>query len=356
MFSVGHTKGQAANEDSTTDKKHSFTSPTADLTLLSSDGVDFHVHVAILADASPVFEDMFTLSSAKEYGDHPIITMPEDSRALNTLLELCYPSRVPELGDLDNVLEVVTAIDKYKMSDGIRAQVEAYLRRLEFLESEPWRVYGLAYCLKLPDLVKAAAKQTLKKPIPEVAAQGMGSELAGVSGLAMFKLICYRQKCASLIAPLIAKGAEFERAYQNSKSPCRTAQNFRPPIPAHIQPSNERLLCAACDDKSWTNAYLHVLRDAFTSTPYGGALLRVDVLRSATSTFCNSGCATCKQRGEIAPSLVECNARIAQWLDDEIVKVGFYVAISTPCYNRRNITDSIRDVVGAKEHYTVESL
>lgn len=240
---------------------------------------------------------------------------------MKTLLELCYPSTVPELGDLGRVQELIATVNKYQLSRGVMARIENFLRRPEFLESEPWRVYGLACRLKLGNLIEAAAKETLKKPIPEAAMQGMDLELPNVSGLAMFKLICYRQKCASLIAPIISKGAEFERVYQNSKSPIRTPKNFRPPIPAHTQPFDERLACPSCGDKSWTDAYLHVLQDTFTATPYGGALLQVNVLRLTTSTFCNSGCATCKQRGELASSLVECNARIAHWLDEEVAKV-----------------------------------
>ena len=41
--------------------EHPFNKPTADVILRSSDDVDFRVHKVILAEASPVFEGMFSI-------------------------------------------------------------------------------------------------------------------------------------------------------------------------------------------------------------------------------------------------------------------------------------------------------
>lgn len=88
-----------------------FTKPTADLALISSDGVIFRVHRIILAEASTFFETMFTLpqpapsvtppsdhnSAQEEYDGLPAIHVTETERVLESLLRLCYPIDDPIL-------------------------------------------------------------------------------------------------------------------------------------------------------------------------------------------------------------------------------------------------------------------
>ncbi|KAH9912576.1 uncharacterized protein B0H18DRAFT_242039 [Fomitopsis serialis] len=82
-----------------TDAPFPFDSPHADVILQSCDGVNFRVRKAILAEASPVFDSMFTLPSGQsaEANDNnsqdlPIVPVTEDSTALTGLLHLCYPA------------------------------------------------------------------------------------------------------------------------------------------------------------------------------------------------------------------------------------------------------------------------
>lgn len=300
--------------DGTTIFEHSFTSPTADLILRSSDSIDFRVHKLFLSDVSPVFADMFSLPQPNDSKDIldglPVVPLSEDSKIVNTLLEFCYPSKVPKPTDLDELRDVLIAADKYSMSEAIAAQCEGFLRRSEFLEKEPWRVYGIACRWGLADLAKAAAKETLKQPVPQDATQG--KELQHASGLSVFKLFCYRHKCASLINPLVDDGAAFLTAF-------RMGDNFcNPELAAH---TGTGWRCPACQSKLWNKNYLNIIKNAFVSAPYGGILLQPSVIVPSTAVVYCSGCVSCNQRSGLVESLIACNVRIGRWLDAEIAKV-----------------------------------
>ncbi|KAI1781666.1 hypothetical protein LXA43DRAFT_1159819, partial [Ganoderma leucocontextum] len=86
----------------TRDTPHPFDQRSADVTLRTSDSVQFHVHTLILPQASPVFATMFELpqplampGSFPESSEvpliRPVIDVAEDSKALEPLLQLCYP-------------------------------------------------------------------------------------------------------------------------------------------------------------------------------------------------------------------------------------------------------------------------
>ena len=102
-----------------------FDNPAADIILRSSDGVNFHVHSIILAEASPVFADMLsipqpanTMSRIKSKGvseGKPIVNLSEESQTLDRLLRLCYPVRDPVLDTLSDVYPVLSAAMKYEM-------------------------------------------------------------------------------------------------------------------------------------------------------------------------------------------------------------------------------------------------
>jgi hypothetical protein len=71
-----------------------FDVPDANLVVQSSDFVNYRVHKPILAMASPVFKDLFSLPqpSDNEYVDGlPMVQLSEDSDLLNTLVSMLYP-------------------------------------------------------------------------------------------------------------------------------------------------------------------------------------------------------------------------------------------------------------------------
>ncbi|TDL26626.1 hypothetical protein BD410DRAFT_783714 [Rickenella mellea] len=69
----------------------SYSSPSADIVLLSDDGVKFRVHSAILATASKFFHDMFGMPRSAAENHDDALPMSESSEILKTLLDIIYP-------------------------------------------------------------------------------------------------------------------------------------------------------------------------------------------------------------------------------------------------------------------------
>lgn len=94
---------------------------SSDLTIRTSDGVDFKTHKARLAGSS-VFEDMFeigSLSTSSQYHldtEIPIITLTEDARTLELILPFFY-DEYPDVDSMafEDVLKALEASLKYGM-------------------------------------------------------------------------------------------------------------------------------------------------------------------------------------------------------------------------------------------------
>lgn len=83
-----------AQIDPKTSPSELFDVPDANLIIRSSDSVDFRVHKPVLAMASSVFKDLFSLpqpSDSKSDDDFPVVNLPEDSELLHCLLSIIYP-------------------------------------------------------------------------------------------------------------------------------------------------------------------------------------------------------------------------------------------------------------------------
>ena len=71
-----------------------FDVPDANIIIRSSDLVNIRVHKPVLAMASPVFKDLFSLpqpSDGESVDGLPVVQLPEDSDLLNTLVSMLYP-------------------------------------------------------------------------------------------------------------------------------------------------------------------------------------------------------------------------------------------------------------------------
>jgi hypothetical protein len=71
-----------------------FDVPDANIIIRSSDFVDFRVHKPVLAMASSVFKDLFSLpqpSDSESDDDFPVVKLSEDSELLHSLVSIIYP-------------------------------------------------------------------------------------------------------------------------------------------------------------------------------------------------------------------------------------------------------------------------
>ena len=165
-----------------------FNKPAADTVLRSADGVDFRVKRAILTEASPFFEDMFSLpqppppppgasettaegAEGQERGQEhhacsePIIPMTEDSRVLHLLLRLCYPipDQIPLWMTLVDVRGVLDAAIKYDVPVALQTMRRSLLA---LAPSYPLRVFALACIFGFAHEARQAAQQYFSGSAP----------------------------------------------------------------------------------------------------------------------------------------------------------------------------------------------
>ncbi|EIW53671.1 uncharacterized protein TRAVEDRAFT_52789 [Trametes versicolor FP-101664 SS1] len=163
-----------------------------DLTIRTSDKIEFHVHRRRIADVSPVFSDMFSLPGPPADGkiEKQVVDVSEPSAIWSKLLPLVHVDE-PTLS-LADIYNLLVASDKYQMT-GIKNRMRTHLLRSDVLDDSPYAVYALACYGCFEDVAGVAARRTLKLPVyPQTV-----PEFAYVSGRAIYRLLEYRQKCAA---------------------------------------------------------------------------------------------------------------------------------------------------------------
>ncbi|TBU53691.1 hypothetical protein BD310DRAFT_980918 [Dichomitus squalens] len=149
---------------SPSDAPHPFNQPSADITLRTSNAVDFHVHTAVLSIVSPVFATMFQLPQPQQPHreeatgtppTRPIIEVAEDSRSLDPLLRLCYPVKKAELRTPKEIQPVLAAAIKYDMEWPTEILTKA---ALDCASSYPLGVWATGCRLGLESVARRGAE------------------------------------------------------------------------------------------------------------------------------------------------------------------------------------------------------
>jgi hypothetical protein len=172
----------------------------ANLIIRSSDLVNFRVHKAVLAMASPFFKDLLSLpqpSDSESVDGLPVVQLTEDAELLHSLVSVLYP--VPsEIPDSDEeVLYLLAACQKYDMAEAqsyIRAEVNR-LAPLGFLPpfgNKVFRAYAIASEKGLIPEMESAARLTLDKPMTF---RTLGAALRFFQGSALRDLAHFRKRC-----------------------------------------------------------------------------------------------------------------------------------------------------------------
>lgn len=136
-----------------------FNTSFADITLRTSDNVDFHVSKVILILASSIFQDMFAQDPIvpPPHGNTsqpPIVNMPETSSVLDKLLRFCYPVDDPIITDLGTLGPVLGTAIKYDVT-----VINALCRIMNtFLQTAPMEVYKLACAHNLEEHARGAVQ------------------------------------------------------------------------------------------------------------------------------------------------------------------------------------------------------
>ncbi|QRW15814.1 The BTB (BR-C, ttk and bab)/POZ (Pox virus and Zinc finger) domain [Rhizoctonia solani] len=133
-----------------------FTPPRGgDLTLRSSDGVEFLVHSTILKFSSSVFDGMIATGTTKD-----TVELTENANDVSYLLRFVYPNKFPVSISLDELPSCLLVVQKYDIEGALEIIEEIILldgspHRL--LSSEPIRTYQLAVQFNLAKTKAAVA-------------------------------------------------------------------------------------------------------------------------------------------------------------------------------------------------------
>jgi hypothetical protein len=181
---------------------HPFDHPDADVILRSSDDkpVDFHVFKLLLTLASPFLELVLSIPQSPEDAEYdiPVIEMAEDKDTLNLILRFCLPISVAETPRLSSLYElqvVLKAATKLEM-EGIQRHVRKVLVEPRFIESQPLRVFAIAYHYGWPAEAKSAARFTLRHP----ANPPFVDELGLITAATYYRLQEYHKECGKIAA------------------------------------------------------------------------------------------------------------------------------------------------------------
>ncbi|KAL5637136.1 hypothetical protein ACGC1H_000950 [Rhizoctonia solani] len=134
-----------------------FTPPSGgDITLRSSDGVDFLVHSTYLKLASSVFADMISTGTKKD-----TVLLTEDAVGVSYLLKFIYPNRLPLTIGPDALSICLAIVQKYDVGGALEIIDELIaldtLPHCKLLSSDPVRAHQLAVQFNLVKTKVAAA-------------------------------------------------------------------------------------------------------------------------------------------------------------------------------------------------------
>jgi hypothetical protein len=174
-----------------------FDVPDANLIIQSSDLVNFRVHKPVLAMASPVFKDLFSLpqpSDGESVDDLPMVQLSEDSDLLNTLVSMLYPLHpvIPQSYEkvlyllatfftvvpnpCYKVLYLLAACQKYEI-DAVQSSIRDKVSQGDFPTpkgADAFSAYVIASGKGLIPEMEIAARQTLDHPMTfEVLGEGL---------------------------------------------------------------------------------------------------------------------------------------------------------------------------------------
>src|SRR6266850_3465091 len=186
--------------DATTSLPEPLDVSDANLIIRSSDLVNFRVHKAVLAMASPFFKDLLSLpqpSDSESVDGLPVVQLTEDAELLHSLVSILYPvpSVIPD--SCEKVLYLLAACQKYDM---LKAQSHI---RAEVDRSTPWgflppfgstafRAYAIASEKGLIPEMERAARRTLDQPMTF---ETLGEGLRLFQGSALRDLARFRKRC-----------------------------------------------------------------------------------------------------------------------------------------------------------------
>lgn len=130
--------------------------PGGDVTLRSSDGIEFPIHSVILGVASPVFANLLAVGTKKH-----VIELSETADTISLMLRFIYPNtKLPRVNDFDMLCQCLRAAQKYDLAgmlENVDEQLTINTGPQSLLHLDPSRAHQLALEFNLSNTKVAAA-------------------------------------------------------------------------------------------------------------------------------------------------------------------------------------------------------
>jgi hypothetical protein len=199
--------------------------PDANLVIQSSDLVNFHVHKSVLAMASPVFRDIFSLRQplgSESVDGRPVVKLTEDAELLNSLFSMLYPVRLVVPNSYEKLLYLLAACQKYDM-DQVQSILRAEVNRggsPSPVGTEAFRAYAIASGKRLIPEMEIAARLTLDHPMTF---ETLGEGLRLFEGSALQDLARFRKRCRDKLVTCLQSFLDLSKPPFNIWTPCTNA-------------------------------------------------------------------------------------------------------------------------------------
>ncbi|KAI0923614.1 hypothetical protein AcW1_006516 [Taiwanofungus camphoratus] len=286
----------------------------ADIILRTSDHILFRIHKVIVDLASPDLtlqklphiSDGSQWSAEESQGHLPVMQLEENSHTLSILLQILYPHSDPELTDLEDILLLLSAAERYNM----KKTMQLLMTKLMATEIEPLRMYYIAVRLNLSTHAAEAAKRTLQLHGDKLSMYYPEAE--GVSAKAYFRLLRYHEECRKRACLL---------TYNYKRMLYPWTSRFHEKCPrqrlTHFADARYSLTC-------WYNSYIDIFRELLeTGQSYLSMATAIATLE-ATVKACHvkAPCAFC-----YSPEGTLLLMEFSQFFAEEVKRVVYEVAL-----------------------------
>lgn len=179
-----------------------------DTLLESSDSFLFAVHRCILAQASPVFCDLFHIpppatpcvSSSSPQAILEPIPVSEPAHVLEAILRFIYPLPPPSFDDLSDLVPVLAACLRYQMTAACTVLRQKLISTSNLLR-EPLRVFAIACRFGLVAEAREASRATLRM---DIMGAPLCEDMRYISAYDFHRLLVFQRQRAEVARSLLS--------------------------------------------------------------------------------------------------------------------------------------------------------
>lgn len=202
--------------------------PNADVTLVSSDNVQFHVHKLVLSLASPFFQSLFSLPGQSSSSSPEAISLAESSAMLGPILRCLYSiAPKPKVRDIEEgalLIQTAQKLDLDAVVEDLTTQIELLLLKCD----NPFVAWAQAIRCGVEGVRKSSIIQIirLEDDSYDTMIRNAKDDLRHVTGRDLYSLMM-RRKTAIFDARKAILMVALSNEYQARRGESRLPEDFR---------------------------------------------------------------------------------------------------------------------------------